>query len=71
MVNAHDVAAEVAGERLLDKSKVAEYLGVTTRCVDMWVGSGRLPQPLRLPNGRPRWRQSEIRAVPAKPANAV
>ena len=45
------------------KPWVANYFSTTTRTVDNWIRAGRLPQPDRLPNGRPAWRESVIRAA--------
>ncbi|MDQ5945451.1 MAG: hypothetical protein QG619_873 [Pseudomonadota bacterium] len=46
---------------LLKPAVAQAFGGVTTRSVDNWVKSGRLPPPDRLPNGRPAWRESVIR----------
>ena len=45
------------------KPEVARHFSVTPRTIDNWVRAGRLPEPERLPNGRPAWRESVIRAA--------
>jgi excisionase family DNA binding protein len=46
---------------LLTVHQVALRFGIGTRTVWRWVAGGRLPQPLRLANGRiTRWRAEDI-----------
>jgi predicted DNA-binding transcriptional regulator AlpA len=49
-------------DRWLGKADLARIFGVTPRSIDNWVSRGRLPAPDRLPNNRPAWRESVIRA---------
>jgi predicted DNA-binding transcriptional regulator AlpA len=52
------------GDRYLDRSKLAEFLGVSARTIDRRVADGSLPPPVLLgpPTGRKvrRWRQSVV-----------
>jgi predicted DNA-binding transcriptional regulator AlpA len=49
------------------KKQVADALGVTPRCVDLWVKRGLLPRPIKIggmrQQNRVRWQQCDVVAA--------
>jgi excisionase family DNA binding protein len=48
-------------DMLLNKTQLAELLGVSRRTVDRMVAAGTAPAPVILPSGRRRWRRGDVR----------
>jgi excisionase family DNA binding protein len=46
---------------LLNKTQLAELLGVSRRTVDRMVAAGTAPPVTLLPSGRRRWRKGDVR----------
>lgn len=57
-------------ERLLRKREVAEALGVTTRCLDLWRQSGRI-RAVRLGPGAIRFRAADVERLIAESVEAA
>jgi excisionase family DNA binding protein len=49
-------------DMLLNKTQLAELLGVSRRTVDRMVERGEAPPMVTLPSGRRRWRKGAVRA---------
>jgi excisionase family DNA binding protein len=48
-------------DMLLNKTQLAELLGVSRRTVDRMVERGEAPPMVTLPSGRRRWRKGTVR----------
>jgi predicted DNA-binding transcriptional regulator AlpA len=56
-------------DRYVTKRELAERLGVTARCIDAWVKSGKLPPPIKLgesQQARCRWPATELADLDAR-----
>jgi predicted DNA-binding transcriptional regulator AlpA len=57
-------------DRLMTTREVADFFHNTPRSIFNWEKSGRLPPPLRLPNGRKAWKETVIRSLVETPEAA-